>query len=290
MWNNDALNLNCERLFQIFNIHTGSGSNSKSTKFTMIKSVLGNYFCEVNAESFTKAPKSANATSELYKTKGSRVVFFNEPDNDGDNKLQAPLVKKTADGYKNVMNARGLYMEMAEFPIFFRVECCCNNKPALSSIDGGIGRRIRVIHYPVKFIDNPDPNDKHQALLNLEMGNILTSTAMRNTYSRLLVDRFVNIASKIKSEVVPEQIKQDSNDYIEDSNIVLGFLIEKYTITNNEKDRVSSSELFNDLKDRNRGIKMTPAKFKDDMLTNGGITFKKMKDGNYYCGLKPKEE
>ena len=122
------------------------------------------------------------------------------------------------------------------------------------------------------------------------MGNILTSTAMRNTYARLLVDIFVNIAFKIKSEVVPEQIKQDGNDYVEDSNIVLGFLIEKYIITNNEKDRVSSSELFSNFKSRNSGNKMTPAKFKEDMLTNGGITFKKMKDGNYYCGLKSREE
>ena len=66
MQNNDALRLNGESLFQTFNIHTGSGSNSKSTKFTMIKSVMGEYFCEMNAETFTKPPKSANATSELH--------------------------------------------------------------------------------------------------------------------------------------------------------------------------------------------------------------------------------
>jgi len=29
-----------------------------------------------------------NATTELYNAKGSRLVFFNEPENDGDNKLQ----------------------------------------------------------------------------------------------------------------------------------------------------------------------------------------------------------
>ena len=68
MWNNDALSLNGERLFQTFNIHTGSGSNSKSTKFAMLKSVLGNYFCEINADTYTKQPKSANATSELRKS------------------------------------------------------------------------------------------------------------------------------------------------------------------------------------------------------------------------------
>ena len=69
----------------------------------MLKSVLGDYFCEVNAETFTKQSKSANATSELYKTKGTRVVFFNEPESDGDNKLQAALLKKLADGHKGTL-------------------------------------------------------------------------------------------------------------------------------------------------------------------------------------------
>lgn len=290
MWNNDALSLNGERLFQTFNIHTGSGSNSKSTKFTMIKSVLGEYFCEINAETFTKAPKSANATSELYKTKGCRVVFFNEPENDGDNKLQVSLMKKMADGYKGTLKARGLYAEMMEFPIFFRVEGCCNNKPTLSSVDEGIGRRVRVVHYPVKFINNPDPDNKYQALLNLEMGTVLTSTKMRNTLARLLVDRFIQIASKIKQEIIPLQIKDDSQEYITDSNIVLGFIMDKYVITNNEKDRIPSSNLFSEFKSQNMGTKMTQAKFKEDIENIGGIVYKKMKDGRYFCCLREREK
>jgi hypothetical protein len=76
-----------------------------------------------------------------------------------------------ADGYKGTLKARGLYAESIEFPIFFRVEGACN-KPTLSSVDGGIGRRVRMINYPVKFIDEPDVNNKYQALLNLEMAGI----------------------------------------------------------------------------------------------------------------------
>ena len=290
MWNNDALSLNGERLFQTFNIHTGSGSNSKSTKFTMLKSVLGNYFCEINADTFTKQPKSANATSELHKTKGSRLVFFNEPENDGDNKLQVALMKKLADGYKGTLKVRGLYCEAIEFPIFFRVEGCCNNKPSLSSVDGGIGRRVRVVHYPVKFIDNPDPNNKHQALLNLEMGNILTSTAVRNTFVKLLVNRFIDIASKIKKETTPKQIEDDSKDYITDSNVVLGFIVDRYVITNNDKDRISSNDLFTDFKVRNIGTKMTSAKFKEDVLGLGGITSKRFTNGVFFCVLRCKND
>lgn len=289
MWDNDALSIDGERTTQTFNIHTGNGSNSKSTKLNMIKSVLGEYFIEMNAETFTKPPRSSNATSELYRAKGTRIVFFNEPESDGDNKLQVGLMKKMADGYKSILKARGLYSEMIEFPVFFRVEFACNSKPTLSSVDGGIGRRIRVIHYPVKFISDPNPENINQALLNPDMVNILTSDDIRNTYIRMLIDRFINNASNIRNESIPRQIKEDSNEYIEDCNIVLGFIMDKYEITNNEEDKIQSSALFNDFKIKTNA-KMTASKFKDDIFGISGITNKRLKSGIYFCGLKEKIE
>jgi phage/plasmid-associated DNA primase len=149
-----------------------------------------------------------------------------------------------ADGYKGTFKERGLYAESIEFPIFFRVEGACNNKPTLSSVDDGIGRRVRIINYPVKFIDEPDANNKYQALLNPEMAGILSSVAIRNTYIRMLIERFVKVASKITKENVPNQIKDDSKEYIQDCNEVLGFILEGYDVTHNEEDKIQSSYLF----------------------------------------------
>ncbi len=60
-----------------------------------MKSAIGEYFAEINAETFTRPPRSANATS----------VFFNEPENDADNKLQVGLFKAMADGYKGTLKS-----------------------------------------------------------------------------------------------------------------------------------------------------------------------------------------
>ena len=182
-----------------------------------------------------------------------------------------------------------MHAESIEFPIFFGVEGACNNKPTLSSVDGGIGRRVRIINYPVKFIDEPDANNKYQALLNPEMAGILSSDAIRNTYIRMLIDRFVNVASKVTKENVPTQIKDDSNEYIQDCNEVLGFILDGYEVTNNEDDKISSSYLSTQFKSKTNS-KMTTSKFKDDMVGISGITFKKMKTGNYFIGLKAKPE
>lgn len=284
MWNADSLLLNGERPFQTFEIHTGSGCNSKSTKMASMKQALGDYFYEVNAETFTKSAKSANSTSELAHAKGRRMIFFNEPENDGENKLQVGLLKKIADGHKGVLKARGLYQEAVEFPIFFRVIGCCNNKPILSSADGGIGRRVRPIDYPVKFVENPDPNLKFQAKLDTDMVNKLTSPMYRNTHIRMLIQHFINVSSKLTYENVPARIMNDAKDYIADSNPVLGFIMESYTITNNVKDKVKSSDLFTHYK-YNTGNKIHVSAFKDYMLNIGGITFDRGRAGNCFCGL-----
>ena len=67
--------LNGEKREQYFNIHTGSGSNSKTTFSGLYESALGGYGCEVSPETFTKPKKSANDTGELYKAKSKRCVF-----------------------------------------------------------------------------------------------------------------------------------------------------------------------------------------------------------------------
>ncbi|KAJ1636676.1 hypothetical protein T492DRAFT_835093 [Pavlovales sp. CCMP2436] len=108
------------------------------------------------------------------------VLFFNEPESDVDNKLQAGILKKIADGHKAILKT----------PI---------------------------------------------------------------------------------TENIPKQIVDDSNEYISDSNIVLGFIMDKYEITGNDKDTISSSEIFNDFKNYTKD-KMTQSKFKDDMLGISGVT------------------
>ena len=155
--------INGERTEQSFNIHTGSGSNSKSILFTIIDKAFGDYYLSINAETLTKPKKEGNSTGELYQAKGKRCLFSNEPENDKDNKLQVGLLKKIAGGCKETLKERGLYQEAIEFPIQFQLNLVCNSKPALSSVDGGMARRISVCNYRVKFVENPDENNINQA-------------------------------------------------------------------------------------------------------------------------------
>ena len=62
-----------------------------------------------------------------------------------------------------------------------------------------------------------------------------------------------------------------------------------YEITNNEKDKIQSSYLFNSFKIKTNS-KMLSSKFKDDMLGISGIIFTKTKGIQYFRGLKEKTE
>lgn len=287
MMDSMAIMINGERTEQSFNIHTGSGSNSKSTLFTIINKAFGDYYLNINAETLTKPKKDGNSTGELHKAKGKRCLCANEPENDKDNKLQIALLKKMAGGCKETLKERGLYQEAIEFPIQFQLNILCNSKPTLSSVDGGIARRIRVCNYRVKFVENPDIDNIYQAKLNPEMMDIITSDSMRNAFIVMLIKRWINHSSKNKTIQIPKQILEDSNDYVMDCNEVLGFIMDKYTITNNEKDRIQSSLLFADFKSITNS-KMLSSKFKDDMLGISGITSTKTKGIIYFRGLKEK--
>ena len=281
--------LNGEKREQYFNIHTGSGSNSKSTFSGLYESVLGGYGCEVSPETFTKPKKSANDTGELYKAKGKRNVSTNEPEADTD-KLQTAILKRIADEGGRKIIARQLYGDPVEFPITFQLNMFCNNKPELSSVDGGIARRLRVVEWKMKFVDEPDPNNKYQAPKDAELMAKIRTDDIRNAFIRMLLDRWGNRVSAFKLIPVPEEIKDASADFVDDSNPVLGFIMSNYEITNNENDKINSTALYTHFAGSCRDTKISNKRFKDDMLGISGVSFKRFTKGVSFTGLKLKED
>ena len=282
--------LNGDKREQYFNIHTGSGSNSKTTFNGLYESVLGGYACEVSPETFTKPKKSANDTGELYKAKGKRCVFTNEPEADTD-KLQTAILKRIADEGGRKIIARQLYGNPVEFPITFQLNIFCNNKPELSSVDGGIARRLRIIDYRVKFVDEPDPNNIYQKPRDPELMSKIKTDDIRNAFIIMLLKRWDERVSKLKIISVPDEIKEASADFVDDSNPVLGFIMNNYEITNNENDKINSTALYTHFASSNRDSKISNKRFKDDILGISGISTKRHRTlGILFTGLKLRDD
>lgn len=86
---------------------------------------------------------------------------------------------------------------------------------------------------------------------------------------------------------MPFRIKKDTQNYLDENDPVKQFIEEKIEITNNKKDFVLSSELYQSFinfnGDDSKGV--TTIKFKNIMISKG-FTFKKTMYGNGYICIK----
>ena len=91
-----ATTLNGGNIEQNFNIHTGSGSNCKSSIMDLMSKVFGKYSQNIEPACFTQ-PKVKGAHDTFYLIKGKRWVRVEEPDSVNGNKLQSATLKIFAD-------------------------------------------------------------------------------------------------------------------------------------------------------------------------------------------------
>ena len=137
---------------QKFYIWTGSGANSKSIIVNLFEKSFGEYCCKFPVSLLTQKRAASNAaTGELTRAKGKRFACLQEPGED--EKLNIGLMKELSGGDK--IMARALYKDPIEFRPMFKLLLLCNNLPNVPSDDGGTWRRIRVVEFTSKFVDNP---------------------------------------------------------------------------------------------------------------------------------------
>ena len=142
---------------QKFYIWTGSGANSKSILVNLFEKAFGDYCCKFPITLLTQKRAASNAaSSELVRAKGKRFGCLQEPCED--EKLNVGLMKELSGGDK--IMARALYKEPVEFKPMFKLLLLCNTLPNVPSDDGGTWRRIRVVEFTSKFVDDPkEPNE-----------------------------------------------------------------------------------------------------------------------------------
>ena len=75
-------------------------------------------------------------------------------------KLQLGFMKSLT-GEDKIL-ARGLYKDPFYFVPQFKMIISCNVLPDIVSDDGGTWRRIKVVEYTERFVDNPKKSNEHK--------------------------------------------------------------------------------------------------------------------------------
>ena len=137
---------------QLFFILHGSGSNGKSTFFSAIEQILGEYAEQADASTFM-VKNNQGVPNDIARLKGCRMVQTSETENN--KPLAESLVKQLTGGDKIV--ARFLHQEFFEFKPKFKILFATNHKPRIKGNDHAIWRRIRLI--PFKQTIGDDEKD-----------------------------------------------------------------------------------------------------------------------------------
>ena len=287
-----ATTLNGGNIEQNFNIHTGSGSNCKSSIMDLMSKVFGKYSQNIEPACFTQ-PKVKGAHDTFYLIKGKRWVRVEEPDSVNGNKLQSATLKIFADDKGGKIKGREIYKKEIEFPNYCKVDFSMNDKPELSSADGGIGRRLRIIEYDVKFTIKPDANNPYEKLLDPKVKDMMNSEPIRNTTIIMLLNRWINKVSLLEQIVVPQCIMDASESYMDDCDPVTSFFKEsdKYEITQHSTDKIKTTIIYDEFKTwfkLNRNEVMRNDKFKQSMLKIKGITTSKSHGIMVFNGIREK--
>ena len=300
-------------LIELFVICTGSGGNGKSLLHEFFKSVLGDYGYTLpnqiltNDLNNTGGPNPVLANMHL-----KRFILTSEPE--ATKRLKSATIKELTGNTE--YNARTCHETNTNKLLANSLFLECNDKPLVDCVDGGFARRLRVINFDSKFINEDeynniineidDTNDLNQnekdelknkyGVVNRKYKTKNFKIEYRQTLFNILTDYYNNYDSN--NEAIPKQVKEAGKIYLELSGDIIPFINDSYykpvdyneKKTENEKYKISLVELFNKFKHNDLYVNMTKeakrnfnkAKFSEMMEKYYPVDFRGDKKGTKY--------
>lgn len=198
---------------QMFFMLTGVGGNGKSVLMELLQESLGDYFTIIQSSLITKARESANSANEaLSSLRMKRMVVFNEiPKNAV---IQADIMKMLSGG--DSISTRQNYGRQIVFKPSFKSFLICNTIPELSENGHSEWRRVRVIHFPMKFVSKPNPANPLERKVDPTLKRRLLNKACTTAFLSILIEfykRYVRDGLETPEAVIEHTRKyQDDND------------------------------------------------------------------------------
>jgi P4 family phage/plasmid primase-like protien len=187
-----------------------TGANGKSQLLNLMKLAMGDFGEKVEVTLLTRKRNNANeANTEKIKLMHKRFAFLSEPE-DGE-KINIGLLKELT-GSEEIV-ARGLYQEAMSFVMEAKLFLACNELPEIKGEDTALWRRIRVIDFPSRFVDEPkEPGEyKIDRTLPSRMREDIT---WRQTFMKIMLEYYYkDVREPIEVQVKTNEYRQENNDF-----------------------------------------------------------------------------
>lgn len=222
---------------------TGSGSNGKSLTFKLMNDAFGDYYISCPITIITKKRNAANqASPELARMKGPRCGVFQEP---GDNEVINVGIFKELTGNDSFM-VRGLFQDPVEITPQLKHFIATNDLPKITSDDGGTWRRIRVIPFPMKFVESPDPNNEFEAKIDTKLKEKITQWGP--TFASYLIHIYITKYDHKNKVKEPEEVMMSTNKYRKAQDLIREFFEARIQITTDKRDRMLKKDILSEFR------------------------------------------
>ena len=245
MWEHAASCLIGTNQNQTFNIYKGTGRNGKSKFVELMGHGLGNYKGTVPITLITQKRNSIGSTSsEVAQLNAVRYAVMQEPSK-GD-KINEGIMKEITGG--DPIQARALFKDTITFTPQFKLVVCTNTEFEDMADDDGTWRRIRMIDFMSKMLDNPYEDPKFpRADFPYQFPIDKNLDVKFKTWAPIFMSILVEKAYKLQGIVNDCKIVMTSSDkYRERQDYFTGFAKDK--IKNKQGDKIKKTELLETFK------------------------------------------
>ncbi len=238
------------------------GANGKSSLTKLCQVSFGDYFGTLPTTFLTqKRATSSNASPDIIALKGKRFVSFQEPDSD--DAINTGIMKLITGS--DIISGRQLYQGQVEFQPHCKLYMCCNELLDLKDNSGGTWRRVRVVNFESRFVDNPDINNKFEFKKDPRLNSKLI--LWKEVFVSLLIEYYKKYKSNGNVIFEPQEVLSATNEYQKNNNIVKSFL---YDYFEEDPDQFYSlQDLFDKyqefIQDQNIRQKMSKIKFSKEI-------------------------
>ena len=236
--------LSGENRDEIFIFCIGSGSNGKSLTFQLVSEALGDYYISCPITIITRKRNASSAASpELARMKGVRCGVYQEPGTDEE--INVGIFKELSGNDRFMV--RGLYSDPIEIRPQLKQFMTTNELPEIKSIDGGTWRRIRVIDFMSKFVENPDPNNNYEFKLDTSLKDKISQWAP--AFISYLIHIYTTMYDTPNKVPEPLEVKASTEQYRKEQDLLSEFFDTCFERTNEKKEGVKKKEISHAFKE-----------------------------------------
>lgn len=222
-----------------FRIWTGIGGNGKTKLLELHAMALGEYADSFDVMLFTgKRAQSNAATPEVALSKGKRFMQVDEPEEGA--KINVGLMKYYTGGDK--IKARGLFKDPVEFKPQFKIVLVCNELPEVPPHDGGVWRRLEIVEFTSKFVDNPVAENEFKK--DPELSNKLK--VWGETFMSMLI--YYYKIYKQEGVIPPKEVTKYTDEFQKDCDTYSDFITERLIRVSNNNFTTTISEVCREFK------------------------------------------